>query len=454
MAVNGAAWGASLGGGPYRIILNVSEDTNAGANYSTVNASGYIIKDGGTAYYSYNLNNSMYWRIDIGGQAWDGYTSYDFRYPNNGAGSTSGGTSGVTSGAIYHNTNGSGSVSVRLQYSGPGPLTSGDTGWVTYTLTDFTRVPTTPSFASVNRNVRSISTTINGVTNYGSGLYYYQDYATSPNGSSWSAYGNQQASTGTSFSLSGLSDSTYYRLRTYAADSEGTSGTSTYDVFIPTVPGVPGPVSVSTPAGRAVTVTTGAASNGGTATGMAYFAQASADNGATWGTAVSMSADGANFKADFSNLTGGATYAFRVYASNEMGSGATSTPVSNVFVPSGGKRYTGTSYVNASIASRYDGTTSQFVGLTTTKKYLVSGQITNAVGNGSSVTYTATNVFTAASSLTAGDVISITGVNPPAYNLTNVRVTSCTGTQFTVASTATGTYVSSNGTAQGWCDLN
>ncbi len=62
--------------------------------------------------------------------------------------------------------------------------------------------------------------------------------------------------------------------------------------------------------------------------------------------------------------------------------------------------------------------------------------ITNAVGSGSVVTFTATNTFV------KGTVVSISGISPSVYNLGTVIVASATSTQFTVASTAIGTYVS------------
>lgn len=63
--------------------------------------------------------------------------------------------------------------------------------------------------------------------------------------------------------------------------------------------------------------------------------------------------------------------------------------------------------------------------------------ITNAVGNGSSITYNATNNFT------VGQVISVYGVTPSIYNFGNATVTAATSTQFTINSTIMGTY--SNG---------
>jgi hypothetical protein len=70
-----------------------------------------------------------------------------------------------------------------------------------------------------------------------------------------------------------------------------------------------------------------------------------------------------------------------------------------------------------------------------------SATITNAVGNGTTVTYTATNTFV------VGETVSITGVNPSAYNLSNQIIVTASSSLFTVTNAATGTYVS-GGTAQ------
>jgi hypothetical protein len=62
--------------------------------------------------------------------------------------------------------------------------------------------------------------------------------------------------------------------------------------------------------------------------------------------------------------------------------------------------------------------------------------ITNISGNGTTVTYTAANNYS------AGHQVSIYDVKPNAYNLQNVTVASASSTQFTVTNAATGTYVS------------
>lgn len=69
--------------------------------------------------------------------------------------------------------------------------------------------------------------------------------------------------------------------------------------------------------------------------------------------------------------------------------------------------------------------------------------ITNAVGSGTVVTYTANNTFT------VGQNVHIIGITPTAYNLTGVQISTRSATQFTVNNAATGTYVS-GGTAQPW----
>jgi len=62
--------------------------------------------------------------------------------------------------------------------------------------------------------------------------------------------------------------------------------------------------------------------------------------------------------------------------------------------------------------------------------------ITNAAGNGSVITYTATNNFN------AGDTVDIVGINVAGYNKTNALIATATSSQFTVVGTNTGTWTS------------
>lgn len=66
--------------------------------------------------------------------------------------------------------------------------------------------------------------------------------------------------------------------------------------------------------------------------------------------------------------------------------------------------------------------------------------ITNVVAAGGGVTFTAANNFK------IGQLVTITGMTPSAYNLTNQTITDATSTFFTITNGATGTFVS-GGTA-------
>jgi hypothetical protein len=68
-------------------------------------------------------------------------------------------------------------------------------------------------------------------------------------------------------------------------------------------------------------------------------------------------------------------------------------------------------------------------------------QITNAVGNGTEVTYTANN------DIYINDRVTVSGVVPSSYNVQDALVTAVTGTTFKVAKTTTATY-SSGGVAE------
>lgn len=370
------------------------------------------------------------------------------------------GTVGVTSGSqwVQHDKNGNLS---SVSFSGSSSMSGLGSASVSGSISGFSnydRRPGIPTFSSVTRTTTSVSITL-GASSQPTGspaadaTTYYVDY--SINGA---AYIGVQSSTGTSFSLSGMTKGATYTFRTYARNSDSVSGVfekgyAYSTVVVPNVPSAPSSCTAGAAAGREVTVTAGdAINNGATITG--YYAQQSPDNGVTWQNAAG-TLNGSDLMTSqsitYSGLTGGATYKFRVFAANEMGSGAT-TISSSVFVPSGGKRYDPITeeFINASKANRRNVANTAWVALSTTKKYVVSGAITNAVGNGTSVTYTASNAFTAG----PGNRVTITGVTPTAYNVVNAVVTAATSTSFTVTSSATGTYSSSpSSRAAGWMEF-
>lgn len=66
--------------------------------------------------------------------------------------------------------------------------------------------------------------------------------------------------------------------------------------------------------------------------------------------------------------------------------------------------------------------------------------ITNVTASAGTITYTASNSFS------SGQIVTITGVVPNAYNLVNATIATATGSNFTITNAATGTFVS-GGTA-------
>jgi len=430
----------------YYLTMSMSESsTNAPANQSNISWYVYLNSDNSQSYANYP---GMTLDYNIGGQ------TGNVGVPS--AASCAGGaTPLVASGTqtITHNTDGSlGTVSGSVTFNGQGGYSPGTiSASASCGSTDFVRIPTTPTFSSGPTRTTGTSTvnmTLSTVTNYGTSLKYYVDYSKNSG-----SYTGQLNSTSTSFSFTGLTLGSSYVFRGYASDTEGTSTVVTSgSVAIPNVPGLP-TLTVGSPLGRAVLLTaTGAATNGATID--YYYAQLSSDNGITWKNAAgtlngtdAMAVSGANFTTTYSNLQGGATFLFRVYAHNQMGNGAIATSPTGTFIPSGGHRYDGSNFIAASTAQRYDAVLLAYTPIVTAKKCLISGVITNAVGSSGTVTYTAANQFV------AGNVVTITNVTPTAYNLTNAVIATASPTQFTITNGATGTYSSSTGTALSWADL-
>ena len=131
------------------------------------------------------------------------------------------------------------------------------------------------------------------------------------------------------------------------------------------------------------------------------------------------------------------------------------TPVTKGIPVTAGLPYTFSVYAAAGTTGRvvtaginwYDrfgvyisGTTGTGLTDTVLSNYQTQASITNIVGSGTTVTYTAANSFV------AGQTMTIANALPAAYNLSTVTVASASGTQFTVTNAATGTYVS-GGTA-------
>jgi hypothetical protein len=113
-------------------------------------------------------------------------------------------------------------------------------------------------------------------------------------------------------------------------------------------PGSPGFVTPTVNSNKTISVSVGGVSSpAGTAT---YHVQWSQNGGAWQGEQTST---GTSFT--FSGLLPGQNYQFRAWATNSDGTGGT-TYSGVVFLPSGGKRFDGSSFVTTQLARRYTGT--------------------------------------------------------------------------------------------------
>ena len=222
---------------------------------------------------------------------------------------------------------------------------------------DYDRRPGVPSFASIYRSYDDMYAGVNSVGSAASGLTYYIER--SQNGGGW---GDQRVSQSTWYS--NLPFGTTQQFRCLASNADGNNpGDWQYSgvYSIPNVPSAPSSIAATTPSALSSTISIGTSSNNGAGI-TAYYVQASPDNGTTWLSPQLMT----NQSYTYNGLTPGATYKFRSYAVNEMGSGAFAT-TGSTFVPAGGKRWTGTAWQPTATAKRWNGTA--WVDLTTAKRW-------------------------------------------------------------------------------------
>lgn len=272
-------------------------------------------------------------------------------------------------------------------------------------LVTIPNVPTAPSL-TVSRTARAVTLTVGNTTSTDTPTYYVQQ---SLDNTTWQAPIAVSGSPRTYTFTNETPGQTYF-YRAYATSAVGQGAYSTtQSVAVANVPSAPAFVTGAR-AGRSVTVTVGASSSNGGDPITSYSIQYSNDGGSTWSAAVTADS---NLQYVFSNLTTGTTYAFRSYATNDIGDSPT-TSSAGIFISGYGKRY------NPGTA------------------------ITGATNDGSSVTYTANG-----HGFSATDLVDVTGVTPSSLNLTQAQVTAVTTNTFTVASTVTAAYTS-GGTVKGY----
>jgi hypothetical protein len=303
---------------------------NEGANTSTVTGYGSVTITNG--YYS-GLSSTA--RVTINGVNYDqagpasmsqGQT-YTWNYPV----------------SFGHNANGERAaigVSVAFYVSGAS-FHDGSAGAGTQGALNYDRSPSDPTFASLTRTVDAVAVSVNAVSSPAGTATYM--ITRSENGG---AYGDTRSSTSRSATFSGLLKGSTQQFRVVATNSDGSSATTTSStVSIPNVPTAP-TITTTAPSGRALNVSSGvSANNGATVTG--YFVQLSADDGATWETAISIPSRAYRFE----DLAGGTNVKFRVYSQNEMGFSAF-TVTDSIFIPSGGRRLTADGFISTQTFTR------------------------------------------------------------------------------------------------------
>lgn len=320
----------------YWLTIATSESQNAAGNQSTVRADLYLNTNNGTSWWGTTISGS----ISIGGNV-------------SGFSRTSGGSaSGSWSALIHshavtfnHDANGYRGAVGTAGYFGPGSnVPSLSVGGTTYGAIDYDRRPASPSFASVSRNIDSLTVTLNTVSSP-AGTPTYRVERREGSG----AWGDEKI--GQTVTYTNLTRGVSHQFRARADNSDGFSAyTESQSYAIPTAPEAPAFINVTPPSALSVTVSTGNAPTGGAAI-TEYRALASPDDGTTWLPSQPMVSQSTTF----SQLTPGATYKFATFAKNEMGDGAQIVSDS-VFIPAGGKRWNGTSWNPTSTAKRWNGT--------------------------------------------------------------------------------------------------
>jgi len=269
------------------------------------------------------------------------------------------------------------------------------------TLTSQIYVPTTPSAptgvtaSANNTDSQKIDISWTAPSNGGATITQYDVYRDGVSGVGTlisSVTGNPAATSTTDTTATIGTSHTYY---VYAYNEIGWGPVSTSSGSV-TVPGAPSaPTFGSNPpskVGRNVTVSVTANANAYGKTISGYYVQyqyASTSGGtySAWSTPVAMTLSGGNYSYTYSLMTPALWYKFRVYAYNSIinnSSGTrtyyphnnltytanfspSSTGTTAIFVSSGGKRYTGTTWQPTEIAKRYNG--SSWVDITIAKRF-------------------------------------------------------------------------------------
>jgi hypothetical protein len=216
---------SSGGAGSFTLRFVTTENTQEASNTSTVTYTLTIIKNSG---FAFNLDRTSTWVVIIDGQTFSNTFAYDLRT----AGSVQ--IASGTSSAIAHNADGSKSINVRGYFTGPGPLTSGDTGNQTMPLTDFSRPPLAPASCTVTTSTRTAVVTSGLADATGRpAVTSYQVERTLPDSSTFTGTVNTMDGS-RQFTYTNLDGGKTYKFRTRGVNSDGAGAwTESASTFVP-----------------------------------------------------------------------------------------------------------------------------------------------------------------------------------------------------------------------------
>jgi hypothetical protein len=400
-------------------FLRVTESTNPSANTSTVTAIFYVSKSSGTTTYG-TLDNGT---ITINGST-NTFTGQSVSIAN----PTTNQEINRHSQTITHNADGSKSISVSANvYIGTGSSWTTGAASGTFTLTDFSRIPTTPTLtvtrpksgtAVTGETINLSWTTATAPTGSPTSAIDWYEYRYSTDNATWTTYnlnnvnglGTTTAATfGPTAPITVVPGTVYYfQVRAHASNSDGYGAWSTSKVAYaaPTI-------SSAVVSGTSATITVAPPSATGGSAISNYTVQYSTDL-ITWGNAQTISSSANPLSTTYTGLTRGTTYYFRAYYTNAASVTSPYTSNSQITIAGYGNRWNGSSWV--SMASAYR--------VTAVTGYTSTGTITKLYADSSDLGITSYYSSTA-NTVNVGDTVTVSGIPAPyaASNLVLQTVT-------------------------------
>jgi hypothetical protein len=301
--------------------LNVSETQVAGTNRSTISWSLQLVETESQPSFAYDVGStaSLSFALGTGVTLYSGDRTPDIANYNYDFSASGNQTKTIGSGSfvVTHNDAGSGTITATASADALGNIGSADITGAVWTLLDFDTTPNavaTPSITrSNNGTTYSVSVTNPGTANGGPATSVFFNVYNVTTGNWLSSNSSITNYTPGNIDLSNTSQYIFRSVATNSQATEYSSNTATYNG----VPSSPSSVSASR-SGRKVTVSFVAGSNNGSTVTSTFIERQI--SGGSWVTHSSSE-----------DLASG-TYTFRVYQSNGVGTGP-STSSSTLTVP-------------------------------------------------------------------------------------------------------------------------